>query len=543
MTDLAPAPGTAVAFPAGESSRIRADFPILSRTVRDDRALVYLDSGATSQKPVQVLDAEREFYERHNAAVHRGAHQLAEEATDAFESAPATRSPGSSARLPARWCSPRTPRRRSTWSPTRSATPPLPARWTASTAVARRFVAGARRRDRRHRDGAPRQPRAVAGAGPAHRRDAALVPGGRRRPAGPQRPRHDRDRAHQGRSRSPTCPTCSGTVNPVATLVQRAREVGALTVLDACQSVPHLAVDVTELGVDFLAFSGHKMFGPTGIGVLWGRYDLLAAMPPFITGGSMIELVRMEGSTYAAPPQRFEAGRAHGRAGRRRWQPPCDYLDALGMDRVTAHEHALTQALLAGLAQRPWVRVIGPCDGRRPWRRRLLRRRGRPRPRRGAGPRRRGHRRAGRAPLRLAAAPPVPRDRRRRGRASRRTTRWRRSRRCWRRSTGCPRSSGWRSDGPVPGDHPRALQAAAPCGAARAVRRAGAPHQPDLRRRGHAARARSTAPAPSATITDVSYDALGCSISTAATSVLTDEVIGSTVRRGARVVRAPCARC
>ena len=88
----------------------------------------------------------------------------------------------------------------------------------------------------------------------------------------------------------------------------RAREVGALTVLDACQSVPHLAVDVTELGVDFLAFSGHKMFGPTGIGVLWGRFDLLAAMPPFITGGSMIELVRMEGSTYAAPPQRFEAG-------------------------------------------------------------------------------------------------------------------------------------------------------------------------------------------------------------------------------------------
>ncbi len=141
--------------------------------------------------------------------------------------------------------------------------------------------------------------------------------------------------------------------------MQRAREVGALTVLDACQSVPHLAVDVTELGVDFLAFSGHKMFGPTGIGVLWGRYDLLAAMPPFITGGSMIEVVRMEGSTYAAPPQRFEAGvpmaaQAVALAAAVR------YLDALGMDRVTAHEHALTQALLSGLAQRPWVRVIGP---------------------------------------------------------------------------------------------------------------------------------------------------------------------------------------
>ena len=153
--------------------------------------------------------------------------------------------------------------------------------------------------------------------------------------------------------------------------------------LDACQSVPHLGVDVTALGVDFLAFSGHKMYGPMGIGVLWGRYDLLAAMPPFLTGGSMIELVRMEGSTYAAPPQRFEAGvpmaaQAVGLAA------AVDYLGALGMARVTAHEHALTQALLAGLAQRPWVRVVGPVDDRRPRRRRLLRRRGRPRPRRRA---------------------------------------------------------------------------------------------------------------------------------------------------------------
>jgi cysteine desulfurase/selenocysteine lyase len=137
--------------------------------------------------------------------------------------------------------------------------------------------------------------------------------------------------------------------------------VGALTVLDACQSVPHLGVDVTDLGVDFLAFSGHKMFGPTGIGVLWGRFELLAAMPPFITGGSMIELVRMEGSTYATPPQRFEAGvpmtaQAVGLAA------AVDYLGSLGMSRVTAHEHALTEALLEGLAQRPWVRVIGPAD-------------------------------------------------------------------------------------------------------------------------------------------------------------------------------------
>ena len=154
-----------------------------------------------------------------------------------------------------------------------------------------------------------------------------------------------------------------GTINPVAAIVDRARAVGALTVMDACQSVPHLAVDVVDLGVDFLAFSGHKMFGPMGIGVLWGRYDLLKAMPPFLTGGSMIEVVHMEGSTYAAPPQRFEAGvpmaaQAVGLAA------ACDYLTALGMHRVTAHEHALTEALLAGLAQRPWVHVIGPTDGK-----------------------------------------------------------------------------------------------------------------------------------------------------------------------------------
>jgi cysteine desulfurase/selenocysteine lyase len=154
-----------------------------------------------------------------------------------------------------------------------------------------------------------------------------------------------------------------GTINPVATIVDRARSVGALTVLDACQSVPHLAIDVAELGVDFVAFSGHKMLGPMGIGVLWGRYELLAAMPPFLTGGSMIEIVKMEGTTYAPPPQRFEAGvpmaaQAVGLAA------ACDYLTALGMERVTAQEHELTEALLAGLAQRPWVRVIGPVDGK-----------------------------------------------------------------------------------------------------------------------------------------------------------------------------------
>ena len=152
-----------------------------------------------------------------------------------------------------------------------------------------------------------------------------------------------------------------GTVNPVRRLVDAARAVGALTVLDACQSAPHLALDVADLGVDLAAFSGHKMYGPTGVGVLWGRSELLHAMPPFITGGSMIETVRMEGTTYAAPPQRFEAGspnaaQAVGLAAAVEW------LRELGMDRVHAHEHALTERLLAGLAERPWVRVVGPTD-------------------------------------------------------------------------------------------------------------------------------------------------------------------------------------
>ena len=144
-----------------------------------------------------------------------------------------------------------------------------------------------------------------------------------------------------------------GTVLPVAELVARARAVGALTLLDACQSVPHQPVNLTALGVDFAAFSGHKMLGPSGVGVLWGRGELLAAMPPFLTGGSMIELVRMEGSTYAPPPQRFEAGvpmtsQAVG-PGRGRRLPQ----RRSGMEAVFAHELALTGAALDGLAQVP----------------------------------------------------------------------------------------------------------------------------------------------------------------------------------------------
>jgi cysteine desulfurase/selenocysteine lyase len=152
-----------------------------------------------------------------------------------------------------------------------------------------------------------------------------------------------------------------GTINDVSRVVARAREVGALVMLDCSQSVPHLPVDVRELGVDFIAFTGHKMLGPTGIGVLWGRFALLEQMPPFLGGGSMIETVTMAGTTYAPPPARFEAG-----------TPPIaeaiglgaaiDYLSAIGMRAVHEHEQELTAYALKALADVPGVRLFGPSE-------------------------------------------------------------------------------------------------------------------------------------------------------------------------------------
>jgi cysteine desulfurase/selenocysteine lyase len=357
MSDVA----VGAAFTAQESAAIRDDFAILSRTVRGGKPLVYLDSAATSHKPRQMLDAERAFYEQHNSAVHRGAHQLAEEATDAYESARETvaRFIGAQAREVVF---------------TKNATEGLNlvayafsnagaagAMDGVDPALAARFALGAGdeiviTEMEHHSNLVPWQE--LARRTGATLRWIGVTDDGRLDLA-------DLDTVITDRTKVVAFTHVSnvlGTINPVAAIVKRARAVGALTVLDACQSVPHLAVDVADLGVDFAAFSGHKMLGPMGIGVLWGRYELLAAMPPFLTGGSMIEIVRMEGTTYADPPQRFEAGvpmaaQAVGLAA------ACDYLTALGMERVTAQEHALTEALLAGLAQRPWVRVIGPADG------------------------------------------------------------------------------------------------------------------------------------------------------------------------------------
>ncbi|MDE9364492.1 SufS family cysteine desulfurase [Luteipulveratus sp. YIM 133132] len=361
--DAAPAAREGVsggALTPAEVERIRADFPLLRRTVREQRPLVYLDSGATSQKPTVVLDAERRFYEQHNAAVHRGAHQLAEEATDEFEHARerVARFVGAGVGEVVF---------------TKNATEAIN---LVAYAFSNAGFDGAL-------EGADPEVAARLRIGPGDEivvtemeHHANLVPWQElaRRTGATLRwiaitddgelDLSDLEEIVNERTKVLAFAHVSnvlGTINPVHTLVARAKAVGALTVLDACQSVPHLPVDVRDLDVDFLAFSGHKMFGPLGIGVLWGRPELLAAMPPFITGGSMIETVRMEGTTYAAPPQRFEAGTpvvAQAVA----LAVACDYLDAIGMERVRAHDAELLRVLLAGLAERPWVRVLGPLE-------------------------------------------------------------------------------------------------------------------------------------------------------------------------------------
>jgi cysteine desulfurase/selenocysteine lyase len=342
-------------FTDGELAAIRGDFPILARTVRDGRPLVYLDSGATSHKPAPVLDAERAFYEQHNAAVHRGAHQLAEEATDDFEAARATIASFIGA-----------PADEVVF--TKNATEAL-------NLVAYAFSNAAPTDE-------PKDDRFVLGPGDEvlvteMEHHANLVPwqelcrrtgatlrwvpvggDGALDVSGLDDLLTERTKVFAFTHVS----NVLGTVNPVTELAQRAHAVGALVVVDACQSVPHLAVDVATLGADFIAFSGHKMYGPMGVGVLWGRAELLDVMPPFLTGGSMIELVTMERSTYAPAPQKFEAGvpnaaQAVGLAAAVRW------VEGLGIDRIHAHEATLVDLLQRGLAERPWVRVVGPPVG------------------------------------------------------------------------------------------------------------------------------------------------------------------------------------
>ena len=327
---------------------IRADFPILKRVMRGGNQLAYLDSGATSQRPLPVLDAERDFVLTSNGGVHRGAHQLMEEATDAYEQGRADIAAFVGTAIE--------PADELVF--TKNATESL-------NLVS--YVLGDKRFERavgpgdiivtteleHHANLVPWQE--LARRTGATLRWYGVTDDGRIDLDSLELDERVKIVAFSHHS------NVTGAVTPVAELVARAKAVGALTVLDACQSVPHRPVDLHALDVDFAAFSGHKMLGPNGIGVLYGRRELLSEMPPFLTGGSMIETVTMEATTYAPPPQRFEAGtpmtsQVVGLAAAAR------YLGAIGMDAVEAHERELVAAALEGLSAIDGVRIVGPTS-------------------------------------------------------------------------------------------------------------------------------------------------------------------------------------
>jgi cysteine desulfurase / selenocysteine lyase len=336
-----------------DAAAIRDDFPILARTIRDGHRLVYLDSGATSQRPRQVLDAERAFLETSNAAVHRGAHQLAEEATDAYEEA--------RARIAAF-----VGVGRDELVFTKNATEGINLVAYAMSNATTAQPAGERFRlgpgdevvvtEMEHHSNLVPWQQLCQRTG-ATLRWLGVTDEGRLDLTNIDEVITERAKmvafVHQS--------NVVGSINPVEAIVRRARQVGALTLLDACQSVPHFPVDLAALDVDFAAFSGHKMLGPSGVGVLYGRHELLAAMPPFLTGGSMIEVVRMEATTFAPPPQRFEAGvpmtsQVVGLGA------AVNYLSTVGMERIAAHERQLAEAMLHALAEMDGVRVVGPVE-------------------------------------------------------------------------------------------------------------------------------------------------------------------------------------
>ena len=328
---------------------IRADFPILTRTVRGGKPLVYLDSANTSQKPHPVIDTLTSFYERHNANIHRATHELGEEATEAYEGA------------------------RIKVAQFVGAADETEVVFTKNVSEAINLVAYSI---------------GNATAGPLRLQEgdevvitemehhSNIVPwqllcertGARLRWFGvTANGRLDLSQADDlinPRTKIVSVTHQSnvlGTINPVSDIAARAHAVGALVLVDAAQSAPHGLVDVSSLGADFVGFTGHKMCGPTGIGVLWARRDLLAAMPPFLGGGEMIESVWMDRSTFAPPPHKFEAGtmpiaEAVGLAA------AVDYLTGIGLDDVRAYEHELLRHALAALAEIDGLQILGPAE-------------------------------------------------------------------------------------------------------------------------------------------------------------------------------------
>lgn len=326
---------------------LRKDFPIFERTVRDGKRLIYLDSGATSQKPLSVIEAESNFYRFHNAAVHRGAHQLAEEATDAYEGA----------RLKvAKFIGAHEDQVVFTKGATESLN--LVAYAMGNAEPGTRFALTAKdsivvSEMEHHANLIPWQQ--LASRTGAQLSWFEVTPDGRL----------DLSNINSVITESTKVVALThqsnvlGTIIPLTAIVARAHEVGAVVVLDACQSAPHMPIDVTELGVDFLVFSGHKALGPTGVGVLWS--SLLNDLPPFLYGGSMIETVTMTAATWAPAPRKFEAG-VPNMAQAVGLGAAIDYLTALGMSNVQSHEVALTKYLIEKLQQISDLKIVGPTS-------------------------------------------------------------------------------------------------------------------------------------------------------------------------------------
>ena len=335
-----------------DTNVIRKDFPILGRTVRNGKKLVYLDSAATSQKPLSVLDAERNFYLNHNAAAHRGAHLLAEEATDAFEGARAVVADFISAQS-------------SEIVFTKSATESI-------NVVSYGFSNHLPKNDpfyineqnnivvtqlEHHANLLPWQQ--LAKRSGAKLSWLGITKDAQVDISNIESVINEKTKivaiTHQS--------NVSGAITQLEPIVKRAREVGAIVLLDACQSVPHMAVDVNKLAVDFLTYSGHKAVGPTGVGVLWGRSELLEKMEPMITGGSMIDHATIESATWAKAPKKFEAG-VPNMAQAVGLGAALNYLTKIGMGKIHAHEEILVERALTGLQNISGVEIIGSKSSR-----------------------------------------------------------------------------------------------------------------------------------------------------------------------------------
>lgn len=328
-------------------AQLRKDFPIFERTIRDGKRLVYLDSGATSQKPLSVIEAEGNFYKFHNAAVHRGAHQLAEEATDAFEGARSivanfigatddqivfTKNATESLNLIAYAMGNAEPG--STFALTSKDKIVVTEMEHHANLIPWQQLA--------KRTGAKLSWFEVTADGRLDLSNIdSIITTDTKVVA----------LTHQS--------NVLGTINPLKEIVARAHAVGAVVVLDACQSIPHMPINVEDIGVDFLTFSGHKALGPTGVGVLWG--SRLNELPPFLYGGSMIETVTMTDATWAPAPRKFEAG-VPNMAQAVGLGAALNYLSSVGMQAVAEHEKTLTGYLLEKLLMIPDLKVVGPTD-------------------------------------------------------------------------------------------------------------------------------------------------------------------------------------